>query len=74
VVFLRVSGGDVDIEGSQGTSTGGGGDTVGEDLVTDLLEVGIGEDEADVACEIVNACQRAMRPVYIPRTWGRRRS
>jgi hypothetical protein len=57
LVFLRVSGRDVDVEGSHGTSTGRGSDTVGQDLVTDLLEVGVGEDEADVACEIVNACQ-----------------
>jgi hypothetical protein len=49
LVFLRVSGRDVDVEGSQSTSTSGGSDTVGEDLVTDLLEVGVGEDEADVA-------------------------
>jgi hypothetical protein len=48
-VFLRVSGGDVDIARSDGTGTGGGGDTVGEDLVADLLEVGVGEDETDVA-------------------------
>ena len=54
-MFLRVSGGDEDITGRERTSTGWGGDTVGEDLVTDLLEVGVGEDEADVACEAVNA-------------------
>jgi hypothetical protein len=53
-LFLRVSGGDEDIKGREGTSTGGRGDTVGEDLVTDLLEVGVGEDEADVPCEAVN--------------------
>jgi hypothetical protein len=51
-VSLRVSGGDVDIERRDGTSTGGGSDTVGEDLVTALLEVGIGEDEANVACAL----------------------
>jgi hypothetical protein len=54
-LFLRVSGGDHDIEGSHGTGTSGSSDTVGEDLVTDLLEIGVGEDEADVACIVVNA-------------------
>jgi hypothetical protein len=58
-VFLRVSGGDVDIARSDGTGTGGGGDTVGEDLVTDLLKVGVGEDEADVAYAAVNAMFRS---------------
>jgi hypothetical protein len=50
---LRVSGRDHDIEGSEGTSTGGGSNTVGENLLTDLLEVGVGEDEADVACNVL---------------------
>jgi hypothetical protein len=54
-IFLRVSSRDEDIEGRKGTSTSGGGDTVGQNLVTDLLEVGVGEDEANVACKTVNA-------------------
>lgn len=49
-MFLRVSGRDEDITGSDGTGTSRGGDTVGENLLTDVLEVTVGEDEADVAC------------------------
>jgi hypothetical protein len=45
-----VTSGDEHIIGSDGTGTGRGGDTVGEDLVTDVLEVTVGEDETDVAC------------------------
>jgi len=52
--LLRVSGGDEDITGSEGTGTGRSSDTVGEDLVADLLEVAVGEDEANVACEAVS--------------------
>jgi hypothetical protein len=37
------------LEGSEGTSTGGSSDSVREDLVADLLQVTVGEDEADVA-------------------------
>ncbi len=48
--FLRVTSRDVHVAGSQSTSTSGGSDTVGENLVADGLEVGVGEDEADVAC------------------------
>ena len=51
---LRVTSRDEHIAGSDGTSTGGGSDTVGENLVTGLLEVSVGEDEADVACASVN--------------------
>ena len=58
-VSLRVSGGDVDITGGDGTSTSGGSDTVGEDLLTDVLEVTVGEDEADVAWEASVLCARA---------------
>ena len=46
-----VSGRDVDVEGSDGTSTSRGGDTVGENLLTGLLEITVGEDETDVACQ-----------------------
>jgi hypothetical protein len=54
-VILRVSSRDEDIERRHGTSTSGGSDTVSENLVTDLLEVRVGEDEADVAYETVSA-------------------
>ena len=47
---LRVSSGNEDIERGNGTGTSGSSDTVGEDLVTDLLKVAIGEDETNVAC------------------------
>jgi len=42
---------DEHIGGSDGTSSGGGGDLVGENLVTDRLEIGVGEDETDVALD-----------------------
>ncbi|KAI9166980.1 tRNA (guanine-N(7)-)-methyltransferase non-catalytic subunit trm82 [Paramyrothecium foliicola] len=47
-----VASGNPDVGGSEGTSTGRGGDTVGQDLVTDLLKVGVGEDETDVALDV----------------------
>ena len=47
-----VASGDPDIDGGDGTSTGRGGDTVGENLVTDFLEVAVGEDETDVATDV----------------------
>jgi hypothetical protein len=67
-LFLRVSGGDHDIEGSHGTSTSGSSDTVGEDLVTDLLEVGVGEDEANVACGCQCLHFEVNRWMYAPLT------
>lgn len=60
-MLLRVSSGDEDIEGREGTSTSGRSDAVGEDLVARLLEVGVGEDEADIACELSMARTHAMR-------------
>jgi hypothetical protein len=65
-VFLRVSSGNVDIAGGDGTGTSGSSDTVGEDLVTGLLEVGVGENETDVACTMVNAVRdsRVDRKTY----------
>lgn len=45
-----VTSGDVHIERSDGTSTGRGGDTVGENLLTGLLEILVGEDESNVTC------------------------
>ena len=51
-IVLRVSGGDVDITGGDGTSTSGGSDLVGDDEVADFLEVTRGEDEADVALDV----------------------
>jgi hypothetical protein len=49
-VLLRVTSRHVNIVGRDGTGTSGRGDTVGKDLVADLLEVAVGEDEANVAC------------------------
>ena len=43
---------DVHIGGSDGTGTSGRSDTVGENLVTAGLELGVGEDEADVAADV----------------------
>ena len=45
-----VTGRNPDIAGSDGTSTSGSSDTVGEDLGTGLLEVTVGEDETNVTC------------------------
>ena len=65
-MFLRVSGGNVDIAGGDGTGTSGGSDTVGENLLTGVLEVGVGEDETDVAYRFVNAVRggRVDRKTY----------
>lgn len=41
-----------DVQRREGTSTGGGGDLVGGDEVTDLLEVAGGEDESNVALDV----------------------
>ena len=57
-MFLRVSGGNVDIAGGDGTGTSGGSDTVGENLLTGVLEVGVGEDETDVACLLLAGMRR----------------
>lgn len=46
-----VASGHPHIGGGKGTRTSGGGDLVVENLVTDGLEVGVGEDEADVALD-----------------------
>lgn len=48
-LHTSVSSGDEDIERSDGTSTGRGGDAVGENLLTGVLKVGVGEDETNVA-------------------------
>jgi hypothetical protein len=55
VMIVRVSSRDEDVERCKGTSTSGSSNTVGKDLVTCLFEIGIGEDEAYIACEEVNA-------------------
>jgi hypothetical protein len=47
-----VTGGDVDIDGGDGSGSGRGGDLVGNDDLSDLLQVGRGEDETDVASEV----------------------
>jgi len=46
-----VTSGNVDICGRNGTSSGGSSDLVGKNLVTDSLEIAIGEDESDVALD-----------------------
>lgn len=46
-----VTSGDVDITRGDGTSSGGSSDLVGENLVTDRLEVAVGEDETDVTLD-----------------------
>lgn len=65
-MFLRISGGNVDIARGDGTGTSGGSDTVGENLLTGFLEVGVGEDETDVAYSSVNAVRgrRVYRETY----------
>ena len=47
-----VASGDPDIGRGDGTSTSGGSNLVGEDLVTDRLEVAVGEDETNVALDV----------------------
>ena len=47
-----VSGRDVDVNGGDGTSLGRGGDDVGDDDLSDVLEVTRGEDESDVALDV----------------------
>ena len=47
-----VAGGDVDVDGGEGTGTGGGGNDVGDNGLTDVLEVTVGEDEANVALDV----------------------
>ena len=54
-MVLRVSGGNEHIARGNGTGTSRGGDTVGQDLVTGGLEVGVGEDEANVAYTTISA-------------------
>lgn len=50
-LHTSVSSGNPDVGGSESTSTGGGGDLVGEDDVSDVLEVVVGENETDVALD-----------------------
>lgn len=47
-----VTGWDVDIIWGDGTSTGWGGDLVGQDNIADGLQVTVGEDEANVALDV----------------------
>lgn len=47
-----VTGGDVDIDGSDGSRSSRGGDLVGDDGLSDFLQVGRGEDETDVTSEV----------------------
>ena len=72
-MFLRVSGGNVDIAGGDGTGTSGGSDTVGENLLTGVLEVGVGEDETDVTWkktgQLGASCMRkSARRIHSPLT------
>jgi len=50
-LHTSVTGGNPDVTGSEGTSTGGGGDTVSKDLLLDGAQVSVGEDETNVTCE-----------------------
>ena len=47
-----VTGWDVDIIWGDGTSTGWGGDLVGQDNIADGLQVTVGEDETNVALDV----------------------
>jgi len=47
-----VSSWDEDVVGGEGTGSGRGSDLVGEDKVSDLLQVSLGEDETDVALDM----------------------
>jgi hypothetical protein len=47
-----ITGGNVHIGGSNGTSSSGSSDLVRKNLVTDGLEVIVGENEADVALDV----------------------
>ncbi|KAB8596072.1 hypothetical protein FH972_025783 [Carpinus fangiana] len=51
-LHASVAGRDEDIAGGDGTGTGGRSDAVGQDLLADLLELAVGEDEADVALDV----------------------
>jgi hypothetical protein len=57
-LHTSVSSGDEDIERSDGTGTGRGGDAVGENLLTGVLKVGVGEDETNVAWERIVLVRR----------------
>jgi hypothetical protein len=59
-LHTSVSSGDEDIERSDGTGTGRGGDAVDENLLTGLLKVGVGEDETNVAWERIALVRRIM--------------
>lgn len=47
-----VTGRDVDVDGGKGTSLGRGGDDVGDDDLTDVLEVTGSEDETNVSLDV----------------------
>ena len=48
----RVAGGNPHVDGGNGTSTGWSSDLIGKNLVTDILELAVGEDEANVAPDV----------------------
>jgi len=47
-----VAGGDGDVFGSEGTSTSGGGNLVGNNNITNFFQVLVGEYETDVALDV----------------------
>lgn len=49
-----VLGGDGDVEGGDGTSASGGGLLVVDEDLLDVVEVGVGEDEADVTLDVLH--------------------
>lgn len=49
-LHTSVTSGDEDVGGGNGTGTGRGSDAVGENLLTGVLKVGVGEDETNVTC------------------------
>jgi hypothetical protein len=51
-LHTSVTGGNVDICGRNGTSSGRSSDLVGKNLVTDSLEIVVGEDESNVALDV----------------------
>jgi hypothetical protein len=50
-LHTSVTGGDVDVVGSNGTGSGRGSDLVGDNDLSDLLQVTRGEDETDVSLD-----------------------
>lgn len=51
-LHTSVTGGDKDIQGSNGTGTSRGSNSVGKDLLSDFFQVSVGEDEANIALDV----------------------